>query len=113
MPYPLTYAGCGQLSLDNGTVTYTARYAIGSVATYTCNAGYRRVGDATRDCTTSGWDDRNITCGKDMQHHTSRRNLGVWHSYEFISIIIGFFLCNLLRVDSFHTPVCMYVCMHV
>ena len=60
-----THTECGQLSTpDSGSIRYSNDFAIGSVATYTCNTGYRREGGLTQTCTFDGWDSQNVTCGE-------------------------------------------------
>ena len=45
---------CPSLSLANGMITYATdsipEFAIGSVATHSCDAGFALVGDMTRTC---------------------------------------------------------------
>ena len=57
-------AGCPALSLDNGEITYSDRFAPGSVATFTCNEGFRLDPPCTntRSCTMDGWTGFNYTC---------------------------------------------------
>ena len=58
---------CPSLSLANGDVSYSpTNRDIGSVATYTCNPGYRLSSPQagmTRICSVNGWSDQNFTCG--------------------------------------------------
>ena len=66
---------CPDLTLANGAVSYSdvgsgVERDIGSVATHTCNPGFRlevdnaqAVGN-TRTCGTSGWDGQDLTCGE-------------------------------------------------
>jgi hypothetical protein len=60
------HAVCPSLSLDNGDVRYSlASRDIGSVATYTCDPGYRSSSPQagmTRTCSVNGWSDLNFTC---------------------------------------------------
>lgn len=86
----LLIAGCGQLSLENGMVTYTNRYIVGSVATHTCDTGYRVEGDATWTCTESGWDGQNITCGKHTQPECMQLVQGCGSIMNFTSINIAY-----------------------
>ena len=68
--HTLTYshAVCPSLSLANGDVSYSpANRDIGSVATYTCNPGYRLTSPQagmTRTCSINGWSSQTFTCGK-------------------------------------------------
>ena len=65
---------CPALTLTNGAVSYSmpngVERDIGSVATHTCNSGYRlevnnaRAVGNTRTCSEDGWDGRNFTCGE-------------------------------------------------
>ena len=54
------------MSLDNGDVTFTNGMAINSVATHTCETGYRLlpVGGQVRTCSASGWSGQDVTCGE-------------------------------------------------
>ena len=58
------YTGCGSLIIENGIVNYTNGVAIGSIATHTCNSGYRLLpeGGEMRTCSRSGWDGQDVTC---------------------------------------------------
>ena len=63
-----THIVCPLLNLDNGNVMYSpTNRGVGSVATHTCNAGYRLSpqGGETRTCNSNiSWDGQNVTCGK-------------------------------------------------
>ena len=63
-----THTVCPLLSLDNGNVMYSpTNRGVGSVATHTCNTGYRLSpqGGETRTCNSNiSWDGQNVTCGK-------------------------------------------------
>ena len=63
-----SHAVCPSLSLANGDVSYLpADRDIGSVATYTCNPGYRLTSPQTgmtRTCSINGWSSQTFTCGK-------------------------------------------------
>ena len=64
MPYLCVVGGgCGELSNpDNGRVEVSSN-KVGGVATYSCNDGYRLVGDDTRVCKDSGsWDGTMPSC---------------------------------------------------
>ena len=54
MYYFIVAIECPTLSLADGMVTFAAdttpNFAIGTVATYTCNAGFALVGIITRTC---------------------------------------------------------------
>ena len=65
-PPPLTHTECALLSLDNGDVTFTNGVAINSVATHTCEPGYRLLpeGGQVRTCSASGWSGQDVTCGE-------------------------------------------------
>ena len=65
------------MSIDNGFITYapdtTPNYALGTVATYSCNTGYTldlSVGSRTRTCTRNGmigeFDGRAPTCVREF-----------------------------------------------
>lgn len=47
-------------------MNYTNGIAVGSIATYTCNSGYRLLpeGREMRTCTRSGWDGQDVTCAR-------------------------------------------------
>ena len=49
---------CSSLTISNGAITYnpnmTSPFDIGTVATYSCNAGFHLSGSFTRTCVTSG-----------------------------------------------------------
>ncbi len=45
---------CGQLLLENGTVSYSDGLNEGSVATHTCNPEFTLTGSVTRTCTSEG-----------------------------------------------------------
>ena len=59
---------CGFLTLNNGQVSYNSqevngKYPVGTVATYTCNYGYRLAGSRSRICQKSGlWNKNHSTC---------------------------------------------------
>ena len=55
---------CGELQHPSfGSVTLTSGTTYNSVATYTCDVGYYRVGDGTRTCTSVGaWDGQPPIC---------------------------------------------------
>ena len=66
---------CPALTLANGAVSYSdvgsgVERDIGSVATHTCNSGFRlEVNDTqavgnTRTCNTNGWNGQDFTCGE-------------------------------------------------
>ena len=63
-----THTVCPLLSLENGNVMYSpTNRGVGSVATHTCNTGYRLSpqGGETRTCNSNiSWDGQNVTCGK-------------------------------------------------
>ena len=60
-----THTDCMPLTNPtNGNIVYDNDFAIGSVATYTCNTGYGVQGGPTRTCAADGWNDANITCGE-------------------------------------------------
>ena len=74
--HSLVHIVCPALTFANGAVSYSAvgsgvERDIGSVATHTCNSGFRLeannaqgVGN-TRTCSsTSGWDGQDFTCGE-------------------------------------------------
>ena len=54
---------CIELSSPtNGQVTWTGLTS-GSTATYTCDSGYRLIGDQTRTCLSTGmWSGQETTC---------------------------------------------------
>ena len=55
---------CGALSNPvNGSVHYTAGTTFGQKANYSCNTGYRLVGDSTQTCQATGrWSGSVPTC---------------------------------------------------
>ena len=70
-----THTVCPALTLANGAVSYSdvgsgVERDVGSVATHTCNSGFRlEVNDAqavgnTRTCSTTGWDGQDFMCGE-------------------------------------------------
>ena len=60
----LTVVDCGTLNDPaNGNVSHTAGTTFGQTANYTCNTGYRLVGDSTRTCQATGvWSGSAPTC---------------------------------------------------
>ena len=73
--HSLAHTVCPDLILANGAVSYSdvgsgVERDVGSVATHTCNPGFRlEVNNAwavgnTRTCSTSGWDGQDFTCGE-------------------------------------------------
>ena len=51
----LCIVGCHVLSdPDFGSVAVTGNN-VGNIATYTCDAGFKLIGNAKRVCTASGW----------------------------------------------------------
>ena len=60
----LTVVDCGTLTNPaSGHVSHTAGTTFGQTATYSCNAGYRLVGDNTRTCQVTGvWSGSAPTC---------------------------------------------------
>jgi cysteine-rich repeat protein len=54
---------CGTLSGSGALSVVTPDTTVDGVATYTCSAGYRLSGNATRTCTASGWSGTAPTCG--------------------------------------------------
>ena len=60
----LTVVDCGTLSNPaNGQVSHTAGMTFGQTATYTCNTGYRLVGDSNQTCQATGrWSGSAPTC---------------------------------------------------
>ena len=76
-------AVCPSLSLENGYVSYTpANREVGSVATHTCNSGYRLLpqGGETRTCTSNnGWDGQDVTCGEQTKLNSVVLNIVTSH----------------------------------
>ena len=65
-----TVVDCGQLSLANGEVSYSFNTAYNSVATYSCDDGYRLDGTNTRTCLASGdWSGSPPTCSGKYNEH--------------------------------------------
>jgi hypothetical protein len=76
---------CPALTLANGAVSYSAEGStverdVGSVATHTCNFGFRlevdnamspQATENTRTCSTSGWSGQDFVCGE-------------WFSYDIV-----------------------------
>ena len=67
----LTHTVCPALSLDNGIVSHSVEMGvernIGSVATHTCDSGFRLIPQGmgnTRTCSISGWSDPGFMCGE-------------------------------------------------
>jgi len=60
----LTVIDCGNLTnQDNGRVSHPTGTTFGQTAIYTCNPGYKLVGDSTRECQTTGvWSGSKPTC---------------------------------------------------
>ena len=60
----LTVVDCGTLNDPaNGHVSHTAGTTFGQTATYTCNTGYRLVGDSNQTCQATGrWSGSAPTC---------------------------------------------------
>ena len=56
--FSFTVEVCPPLSISNGSITYgpdmTADFDVGTIATYTCNDGYRLSGFETRECVLGG-----------------------------------------------------------
>ncbi|XP_052809444.1 sushi, von Willebrand factor type A, EGF and pentraxin domain-containing protein 1-like [Mya arenaria] len=69
------------LAPEDGTVNAdTGTTAVGGSATYTCNMGFKLVGDSTRNCVSgTGWDGAEPTCVTDCGALVSTGNLGVTH----------------------------------
>ena len=82
-------AVCPSLSLENGDVSYSiTNRDIGSVATHTCNPGYRLSpqGGATRICTiNNGWDGQNVTCGEQITLNLVN-NINHWIRYAYNNV---------------------------
>lgn len=60
----LCFTDCGALTAPgNGNVDTTAGTTFGLTATFTCDAGYDLIGDATRECQADGtWSNADPTC---------------------------------------------------
>ena len=66
----LTIVTCEALGApDNGQITYSlpsvtnGEYPVDTVASFTCNDGYYRLGSGSRTCQTTGsWDQTTPTC---------------------------------------------------
>ncbi|MGC4118128.1 MAG: hypothetical protein QM765_26975 [Myxococcales bacterium] len=53
---------CPALTLENGSVTPAGEATLNTTATYSCNAGYKLSGEATRKCISTGWNGTAPTC---------------------------------------------------
>ena len=60
-----SHIGCGSLTVLNGSVTFTNRSQIGSIATHSCDEGYQPQDSSNtfRICEMTGWNASNFTCG--------------------------------------------------
>ena len=58
------FADCGgNVTIDNGNVTYSNGSAYGANLTYSCHEGYELKGPSTSRCDANGmWVDNNTTC---------------------------------------------------
>ena len=76
----LTHAECASLSLDNGDMTFTNGVAINSVATHTCDPGYRLLpeGGQVRTCSTDGWSGQDVTCSEFFMHTVTSWGVYSW-----------------------------------
>jgi len=59
--------GC-LLNIINGRVELNPNTLEGSVATYICNQGHTRIGDATRTCQSGTWSGAEPTCRTSLLH---------------------------------------------
>jgi len=59
--------GC-LLNITNGRVELNPNTLPGSVATYFCNQGHTRIGDATRTCQSGTWGGAEPTCRTSVLH---------------------------------------------
>jgi len=59
--------GC-LLNIINGRVELNPNTLEGSVATYICNEGHTRIGDATRTCQSGTWSGAEPTCRTSVLH---------------------------------------------
>ena len=60
----ITFLDCPSLLNPNqGSVSLSAGQSYASVATYSCDSGFKVVGDATRECQANGtWEGVDPTC---------------------------------------------------
>lgn len=88
---------------DNGAVAYDSR-SVGSVARYTCNAGFSIPGSASRSCQSNGeWSGREFTCFKDCESLEDVEN-GQLTVTGLSSGAVAIYTCNTpytLEGDSF------------
>ena len=63
------------------------KYPVGTVASFSCNDGFRRVGSSLRKCQTSGnWNQQTPTCSQ------SKKYIFTLKHYNFCSTDIFMFL---------------------
>ena len=56
MSVSFMHTECGYPGLpENGLVSTDGGFGFGQIASYSCEEGYRLVGDVTRHCTSQGW----------------------------------------------------------
>ena len=76
---------CPSLSLANGNVSYSpADRDIRSVATYTCNPGYRLSSPQagmTRTCSVNGWSNQTFICER-------CEYISIGHAYIIFSLVL-------------------------
>ncbi len=75
--------GCGPLTLELGTITFSDRFVVNSTATHNCNRGYELSGNNNqRTCSMQGWTGDPITCiGQFILQVLLDRELGKYSTY--------------------------------
>ena len=69
------------MSVENGDISYSDRFLVGSVASYTCDTGFELQPPCnnTRTCTPSGWTNQDYTC-------TSKSSVLIYKSIHVASV---------------------------